>query len=165
MKKKILAPFVSLALLFFIFSGFSIAMAQTAIQGNGGNATQFGNGGNAQVGSTAGTASGTASGSSTTGTVDSTGCNSSQALCNPIPSVTTVGGFVQILLSIILTIGIPIVAFFIIYSGFLFVMARGKPEDLETAKRAFGYTVIGAALLLGAWVFAQAISATVNALK
>ena len=84
---------------------------------------------------------------------------------NPIPSITSVPGFVQKLLDIVLTIGVPIVAFFLIVSGFMFVAARGSAEKLETAKRTLLYTLIGAALLLGAWVFAQAIAGTINELK
>ena len=81
---------------------------------------------------------------------------------NPIPSITTIGGFVEILLNIVLTIGIPIVAFFIILSGFRFVTARGNPEALGEAKRMLLYSLIGGALLLGAWVLAEAIQNTVN---
>jgi hypothetical protein len=61
-------------------------------------------------------------------------------------------------------IGIPIVALAIIYCGFLFVAARGKPESLTKAKNALLYTLIGAAILLGAWAIAKMLSATVLAL-
>lgn len=81
---------------------------------------------------------------------------------NPIPSITNIGGFVETLLNIVLTIGIPIVAFFIILAGFNFVTARGNPEKLKKAKDMLLYTLIGAALLLGAWVLAEAIQGTVN---
>jgi hypothetical protein len=83
---------------------------------------------------------------------------------NPI-AVDSIGGLVEKILDIVLIIGVPIVAFFIIYSGFLFVTARGNPEGLEKAKTTFIYTLIGAALLLGAWVLAQGIADTINSLK
>lgn len=95
----------------------------------------------------------------TTTTADDAGA---VQLENPIPSITTIGGFVEILLNIVLTIGIPIVAFFIILSGFRFVTARGNPEALGEAKRMLLYSLIGGALLLGAWVLAEAIQNTVN---
>ena len=85
-------------------------------------------------------------------------------LVNPI-NVDNFGDLVAKILDIVLVVGVPIVAFFLIYSGFLFVIARGNQEGLETAKRNFLYTIIGAVLLLGAWVLANAISGTVDALK
>jgi len=63
-----------------------------------------------------------------------------------------------------LKIGIPIVALAIVYCGFLFVFARGNSEKLTKARDALLYTVIGAAILLGAWAIAKMISATVLAL-
>jgi hypothetical protein len=79
---------------------------------------------------------------------------------NPI-KVNTVNGFIRTILEGVIKIGIPIVALAIIYSGFLFVTARGNPESLKTAKSALLYSVIGAAILLGAWAIAQLISDTV----
>jgi len=61
----------------------------------------------------------------------------------------------------VVKIGIPIVALAIIYCGFLFVQARGKPEAIKKAKDALIYTIIGAAILLGSWAIAQLISETV----
>lgn len=80
---------------------------------------------------------------------------------NPIPKVTSVTSFIKTILVGLIKIGIPIVALAIIYSGFLFVMARGNPESLKTAKSALLYSVIGAAIVLGAWAIAQLISETV----
>ncbi|MFA6353910.1 MAG: pilin [Candidatus Paceibacterota bacterium] len=61
-------------------------------------------------------------------------------------------------------IGIPIVALAIIYCGFLFVFARGNPEKLTKAKDALLWSLVGAAILLGAWAIAKMIQATVLAL-
>lgn len=58
-------------------------------------------------------------------------------------------------------IGVPIVVLAIIYCGFLFVKAMGNPEEISKAKNALLYTVIGAALLLGCFVLANAIAGTV----
>lgn len=84
---------------------------------------------------------------------------------NPLPSITTIGGFIEKLLNIVLKIGVPIVTIFIIYAGFLFVSARGNEKKLQEAKDALLYTVIGAAVLLGAWVIASAIQGTVEGLQ
>ena len=53
----------------------------------------------------------------------------------------------------------------IIYSGFLFVFARGNDEKLKTAKDALFYSIIGAAVLLGSWAIAEMIASTINTLK
>lgn len=83
-------------------------------------------------------------------------------LQNPLRGVNDVGSFIKKILDLVLTLGIPIVALFIIYSGFLFVTARGNSEKLGTAKKTFGYTLLGAAILLGSWVIAQALTQTVT---
>lgn len=54
-------------------------------------------------------------------------------------------------------IGLPLVIVFIIYSGFLFVSARGDEEQLTKAKNTFFWAVIGALLVVGAFAIAAAI--------
>ena len=53
----------------------------------------------------------------------------------------------------------------IIYTGFLFVTARGDVAKITTAKQAFLYVIIGAAIMLGAFVIKTAITGTVEQLK
>ncbi|MCX6753075.1 MAG: hypothetical protein NTW62_01850 [Candidatus Nomurabacteria bacterium] len=89
-------------------------------------------------------------------------CNPGE-ICNPI-SASTLNEFIKAILEGAIKIGIPIIALAIIYSGFLFVKAQGNEKELETAKKAILYTLIGAALLLGAWALAQLVSETVLAL-
>lgn len=78
---------------------------------------------------------------------------------NDIPS------FIIEIIKIVMTVGVPIVALAIIYSGFLFVKAQGNQKELETAKKAILYTLIGAVLLLGAFVISNAIKTTVDDIK
>ncbi|MDD5721482.1 MAG: TrbC/VirB2 family protein [Candidatus Pacebacteria bacterium] len=75
-----------------------------------------------------------------------------------------ISDLIQAILQGVIKIGMPIVALAIIYCGFLFVKAQGKPTELTKAKDALLYTLIGAAILLGAWAIAKMISATVLAL-
>ncbi len=84
-------------------------------------------------------------------------------IVNPI-SATTLDGLIQTILTGVIKIGLPIIALAIIYSGFLFVSARGNPESIKKAKDALIYTLIGAAILLGAWAIALLIRDTVVAL-
>ncbi len=84
---------------------------------------------------------------------------------NPIgPSNMTLVDFIQKVIDFALTIGIPIIAIAIIYSGLLFVTARGNDKQLETAKNAFTYAVIGGAILLGSWIFAKLIKETIESI-
>jgi hypothetical protein len=85
-------------------------------------------------------------------------------LKNPI-AANTLQDFIRDLVNVILTIAIPIVALAFIYSGFLFVKAQGDEEGLKKARRTFFATVIGAAILLGAWVLAQAIFGTIKQIQ
>ena len=77
----------------------------------------------------------------------------------------TIEKFITALLTGALQIGIPIVALAVIYSGFLFVQARGNSEKITKAKDAILYTLLGAAILLGALAIAHLIFDTVVALE
>lgn len=90
--------------------------------------------------------------------------SSPSKIINPIGGIDTVNEFIKILLEGLIRIGFPIIALAIIYSGFLFVFARGNSEKLQKAKDALLYTLIGAAILLGSWSIAQLISSTVLSL-
>jgi hypothetical protein len=100
-----------------------------------------------------------------TATTCADGTSAVGKICNPIPNVTSVPSLIQTILNGLLTIGIPIVALAIIYCGFLFVFARGNSEKLTKAKDALLYTLIGAAVLLGAWAIATMIQSTVMGLS
>lgn len=99
--------------------------------------------------------------------VHAAGLAVSTTIDNPLGkgNLSTIPAFIKAVLNIVLTVGIPIVALAIIYAGFLFVSAQGNPEKLKTAKKTLLYTIIGAALLLGSYVLADAIKGTVDAIK
>jgi hypothetical protein len=92
------------------------------------------------------------------------GCSPAGTICNPLGTSSTLPVFIKNILNGVLTIGIPIIALAIIYSGFLFVFARGNSEKLTHAKDTLLYTLIGAAILLGAYAIATMISSTILAL-
>jgi hypothetical protein len=98
------------------------------------------------------------------GTGSGTGITSK--INNPLgPNISDIPSFIKEIIKIVLYVGVPIVALAIIYTGFLFVEAQGNPEKITKAKKALIYTLIGAALLLGAFVIAEAIKATVGEIK
>jgi hypothetical protein len=82
-------------------------------------------------------------------------------LPNPI-NQRTFAGFIQQIANIAAYIGGVVAVIMIIWSGFLFVTARGDERKLATAKTAFTWTVIGAAVLLGAYAIATAVIAVVT---
>lgn len=81
---------------------------------------------------------------------------------NPLGNIDTIQEFVNKLLELVIQIGTPILVLAIVYTGFLFVKARGNSGDLEKAKASLWWTVIGAAIVLGAFVISSAIQATIN---
>ncbi|MCA9352707.1 hypothetical protein KC901_00825 [Patescibacteria group bacterium] len=88
-------------------------------------------------------------------------------LINPLAKggVNDIPTLVREILKIIITIGVPVIALAIIYAGFKFVAAQGNPEKLKKAKDTFVYVIIGAAILLAAYAIAEAIDATVAAIR
>jgi len=91
-------------------------------------------------------------------------CDPTAGKICPVIGVATLNDFIKIILEGAIKIGIPIIALAIIYCGFLFVKARGNPEAIQKAKDSLMYTLIGAAILLGAWGIAQLVSNTILAL-
>ncbi len=87
----------------------------------------------------------------------------STPLQNPI-KFNTFSAFVDAVITAAVTILMPFVILAFVWSGFLFVKAQGKPEEIETAKKAIIWSVIGAFILLGSWGFAQIIGETVRSI-
>lgn len=70
-------------------------------------------------------------------------------------------GFFKVLVQI----GAVAVTLAIVYAGFLFVAARGNPEELTKARETLKWTIIGALILLGAQVIAKAIENTIKTIS
>ena len=100
-----------------------------------------------------------AEGGSSPGSVDL-----SVKLVNPLTGINSVPDLVIALLKIAMSIGIWVAVLFIVYSGFLFIKARGSEAELKKAKSTFLWTVVGTAILLGAYVIALAVQGTITQL-
>lgn len=84
---------------------------------------------------------------------------------NPLNSTfSSIPAFIAGALRILVMVGLPIISLFIVYSGFMFLMAQGNPSKISEAKNNFVYVIIGAILILGAWVIATLIGGTVSQL-
>lgn len=87
------------------------------------------------------------------------------AISNPLGENTTFAVLINKVADVVIAIGIPIAALFIVYAGFLFVSARGSEEQITKAKTMFYWTVIGTMLVVGAKVIAQALESTIRSLQ
>jgi hypothetical protein len=87
-------------------------------------------------------------------------------LQNPLGSGNdSLTSFANSVVDAVVTVGLPIAALMIVYSGFLFVAARGNETKLTEAKNAFLYAVIGIAIILAAKVLSEVIRGTIDALR
>jgi len=76
---------------------------------------------------------------------------------NPL-NADNFGKIIENLAQAITAVGIPLAVIFIIYSGFLFVTARGNDKKLEEAKNTFFWAIVGTILIIGAWALASALN-------
>lgn len=78
---------------------------------------------------------------------------------NPI-SVNSIPQLIQKVLEFLIKIGIPLLVVMIVYSGFLYLFARGNPGKIGSAHTMLKYTLIGGAILLASWAIAELIHST-----
>ena len=70
--------------------------------------------------------------------------------------------FLQRLFRVMVKISLPFLVLFTIYSGLMFVEARGNTEKLESARKNFLYVIIGALIIFASWTIATVIKGTVD---
>jgi hypothetical protein len=91
----------------------------------------------------------------------------SNFLQNPFKAIDSFPKLIKVVVNnIVLPIAIPLIAIFIMYSGMLFVVNKkqGNVDGITRAKQTLKYTLIGAALVLGAFVIANALQSTLTSL-
>lgn len=76
----------------------------------------------------------------------------------------TVSDFISAVLRAVVYLSMPVIALFIMYAGFKYILARGNPGAIDEAHKNFLYVIIGALLILGAWVLATLIGGTISQL-
>ncbi len=77
----------------------------------------------------------------------------------------TLAGFLNKLLDVLIMLGSIVIVFMIILAGLKYVMARGNDSEIQAAHKQLTWTVIGAAILLGAKVISMVITNTVRDLS
>ncbi|MDP3988655.1 MAG: pilin [bacterium] len=77
-------------------------------------------------------------------------------------SANTIEDLIISIINAILKLAIPVAGLFIVYSGFLFLTASGDATKLETAKKTFGWTIVGLAVVLGAKIITDIVAGTLG---
>ncbi len=157
-KKYIVLGLIAVVFASSLFSFANIAFAVELI-GPGDSFTPTGPGGSGVIG-------GPGSSVVTPDPVIDTGVSGGpmMKLLNPL-KVTSISELLQLILQIVTLFATPIIIFFIIYAGFLFVTAQGKPDQITKARNALLYSLIGGAIILGANILLTIILTTVKSLQ
>lgn len=71
----------------------------------------------------------------------------SQTFNNPL-SFTSITDMIVAIVNVVIVMSTPIIVFFLIYAGFMYVTARGNPEKLQQASKALLYGIIGGVIIL-----------------
>ena len=79
--------------------------------------------------------------------------------------IDSIPQLISYILKLAAMIGLPIVVLYIMWAGFMYVTARGDRDKIRRAHDAFLYSMVGAALVLGAAVIAAAIQGTISNLS
>ncbi len=85
-------------------------------------------------------------------------------LSNPLQAAT-IQDFLKGILGAAMYLGLPIIALIIVYSGFMFVTARGNSEKIKAAIYNFQWVAIGTGVFLGAWALTNIIANTIALLR
>lgn len=79
-------------------------------------------------------------------------------------NISTIPQFIEGFLRAIVIIALPLITIFIVYAGFKYIAARGNSGKISEAHENFKWVVIGATLILSAWILATLIGGTVSQL-
>lgn len=85
----------------------------------------------------------------------------SKEIINPLKS-TSITDFLLKVVDVVLIFLTPLIIFFIMYAGFLFVTAQGDTGKISTARLAITWAVIGGVVILGARALISIIEGTIK---
>lgn len=96
----------------------------------------------------------------------STGNNTSGSgtLQNPL-QFDSLPELLHAILAAVVELGTIVLGIMLVYVGFLFVSARGNPEEISKARSALIWTLIGGLILLGAEAISLVIQSTVASIS
>lgn len=91
-----------------------------------------------------------------------TGNAGPKTILNPL-NVKSVGELLNLIINLVVYLAVIFAVLALIWVGFKFIAARGKPEKYKEAGRHLGYIVIGLAIILGARLIVSIVLATLEA--
>ncbi|MFA5023084.1 MAG: hypothetical protein WC385_00755 [Candidatus Paceibacterota bacterium] len=94
----------------------------------------------------------------------SAGPSTGPIIDNPL-AVESLTELLAKVLEIVVQVGLVVIVFFIIFTGFKYVTAQGNTAEITKAHQALMATLIGSAIVLGSYAIAKALESTVNQLK
>jgi hypothetical protein len=86
-------------------------------------------------------------------------------LRNPVARIMEPQNLIDLIVTIVQFLGGPVVVIGVIYAGYLFVSAQGETGQLEKARHALLWTIVGAAVILGASVLKSVVQGTIIGLQ
>lgn len=78
----------------------------------------------------------------------------------PIPNPVQSGQLENVLEGIVrfvIRVGIPVLVFFVILTGLMFVLAQGNEQKLQQARTMFYWVLLGGGIILGSATIAQMV--------
>jgi hypothetical protein len=82
---------------------------------------------------------------------------------NPLKS-DSIEALLLVFVNGVIQLGAIVVVLALVWAGFQFVAAQGNQEKLQGARMTLMWTIVGAAILLGAKVIVEVIGATVESI-
>ncbi len=76
-----------------------------------------------------------------------------------------ISDLIKAAIDIVLQLAVPVVVIFFMWAGFQYIAAQGNSTKLAKAHSTFFYTVIGTAILFGAWALAQIVAETIKSIR
>jgi Type IV secretion system pilin len=83
---------------------------------------------------------------------------------NPI-GIESIGDLVGAVIRVVRTVALPFVVLAIMYTGFLYIAARGRPEKITTANKAFWWTLVGTLIVLSSELISALLSNTIKSMR
>lgn len=77
-------------------------------------------------------------------------------LQNPL-KFSSISAIIEQITKIVTMVALPVAVLFIVYSGFLYVTARGNEAKIKKAHDTLLWSVVGTAIILGSYAIATAI--------
>jgi len=87
----------------------------------------------------------------------------SRSFENPLGGISRLDELFFQIVNVLLVIAVPIIVFFLIFAGFMYVTAQGNPEKIKLASQSLLYGIIGGVIVLGSSAIMVIISNLVDA--